>query len=287
MIKKKIKQIIDVLVCCIKLRMVLCFFLSYTFLYSHAQSPTDLQQVKDKIVKSINEKPLTADELSVIPGLIKDMDAEGKWSDINYKDGTASLWQPANHWRRLLLLAKACTQGNTKYKGDSFFHDKIMSGINWWLQNTPHASNYWWNAIGIPGIMGEVCLLMEKDLNPEMLTGLVNLLTVGVKPGYYDYFGKAIGQNLLWLATAHLYAGCLTNDVQVLKRVFAAAANEITITKGEGIQADYSFHQHGPQNYAYGYGKGFVQLPQNFCTWLIIPPLLSPKKKSISFLIIY
>jgi chondroitin AC lyase len=59
------------------------------------------------------------------------------------------------------------------------------------------------------------------------------------------------------MAFNHVYASALSGDEDGLARAFTDAANEFVITTAEGIQPDYSFHQHGPLSYAFGYGKDF------------------------------
>ncbi len=55
--------------------------------------------------------------------------------------------------------------------------------------------------------------------------------------------------------------GLLTDDEALVAEVRDQIAEEIVVTDGEGIQDDWSFHQHGPQiqfgNYGLAYAEAF------------------------------
>jgi len=232
----------------------------------HAQVLDDIRIIKEKLYQ-INLEQQFKEEYATsqsVDTLIKNITPAGNWPDINYHDKTDSKWQPAEHWFRLVKLSVFYKNEQSGYYKNQQLHDAIFSGLRYWIKEKPKANNYWWNAIGIPGYLGSVLILMEDEIDEAIREEGVKLLMLGVKPDYYDYYGKATGQNLLWIATAHLYAACLTNDLKGLDRVFKAVADEIIVTEKEGIQPDYSFYQHGQQNYALGYGKGFSNTAVRF-----------------------
>lgn len=72
-------------------------------------------------------------------------------------------------------------------------------------------------------------------------------------------FGRT-GQNKVWLAGNNLMRGLLTDDEALVAEARDQIAEEIVVTDGEGIQDDWSFHQHGPQiqfgNYGLAYAEG-------------------------------
>ena len=242
----------------------LFIFLLHSFSFS--QSNDDIVKIKAKLYNiSVNAKyPEEYYTDKSIDELTKNMSTAGNWPDINYLDKTDSKWAPAEHWVRLLKLALLYKNEKSIYHGNKELRTAILNAIAWWLKERPQANNYWWNAIGIPGYMGEVYILMEKELDDSLKIKGVELMKVGVKPTYYDYHGVATGQNLFWIANAHLYACCISNDIEGCKRAFKSVSDEIVITEKEGIQPDYSFYQHGQQNYTFGYGKGFSTMGVRF-----------------------
>jgi len=54
------------------------------------------------------------------------------------------------------------------------------------------------------------------------------------------------GQNKVWLAGNVLIRGLLLNDAELIKEARENICSEIVLGQKEGIQPDWSFHQHGP-----------------------------------------
>jgi chondroitin AC lyase len=228
---------------------------------SRSQSLSDVDKIKSKLYQISLDRALPVDMTLNIEAdeMLKTFDGSGSWPDINYQDKSASAWLPAQHLKRLFELSVQYRDKNSSLFGKPEVRDIILKGLQFWTNEPPHAANNWWNTIGVENFLVGIYVLMENELDNDLKAKGLKLMTLGVKPEYYDYYGKATGQNALWLASAHMYACCLTNDMEGLKRVFSTVAEEIVIADGEGIQTDYSFYQHGRQNYAFGYGKGFSE----------------------------
>lgn len=182
---------------------------------------------------------------------------DGKFSDLDYTDNSAARWKWGVHWQRLTTLAVAYADSTSNYYHSKEIKNYVIAGVDNWLLNGTKPKNAWWELIGVPYEMGKVFILMQDELGPERLQKILPQLNFAVRPDMYYYWGKATGQNLLWEAFNHVYASALVGDDAGLKRAFAAAADEIIITRAEGIQPDFSFYQHGAQSYAFGYGKAF------------------------------
>jgi chondroitin AC lyase len=183
--------------------------------------------------------------------------ADGKFSDLNYADNSAAKWQWGVHWQRLTTLAKAFKLPESTLYLSETLKFELIAGVDYWLANHTKPKNAWWELIGVPFEMGKVFILMQDEMGTERLQKILPQMNLAVRPDMYYYWGPATGQNLLWEAFNHVYASALVGDDAGLKRAFAAASNEIIITKSEGIQPDFSFYQHGAQSYAFGYGKAF------------------------------
>lgn len=242
------------------MKKLIVIVLSIVSIISLQAQNDDFEVVKKRLQLLVAEQKYKDEGIRTenIDKILSEYNIEGKWNDIDYHDPTASRWSPSNHWYHLLDMAYLYKSKNSKYFQDKELLDKIISGIRFWLKTKPVCENYWWNAIGVPLTIGEVLILLETELEKADVLELVKLMRYGIKPEFYDYHGKATGQNLLWLATVHIYSCCIDNDREGMKRGFAAAAEEIMISEKEGIQPDFSFHQHGPQLYSFGYGRGFT-----------------------------
>jgi len=227
----------------------------------------DVQILKNKLVQFILPKGIRTEDKSKQNAVVEMMNScqlDGSWKEIDYKNNSRAEWQPGDHWKKILKMAIAYKDKSSSLYNDSSLCKVILCAMEFWTREKPESDNYWWNAIGVQNELGPAALLMEEIIPLALKNEIIDLLNYAVKPTFYYYHGVATGQNLLWIANAHIYSSVLANDTEGLKRVFSEVAKEIKITTDEGIQADYSFHQHGPQLYSFGYGKAFVQTATNF-----------------------
>ena len=67
------------------------------------------------------------------------------------------------------------------------------------------------------------------------------------------------GANLVWLARCTIWRGLLVGNATLVATAFSAIWGEVRVEHqpGDNIQADSSFHQHGPQLLAGSYGSSF------------------------------
>jgi len=177
----------------------------------------------------------------------------GRWKDVEYRDKTPSSWKAVHHLYRLRDMAISCRLPGH----DPNLEDNVLKALDHWLVKDYRNPNWWWNCIGVPRQLGDVLILMEKKLSPEQLKKGIEILRKGYRDGKWDYHGDATGQNLVWLCSIHVVRGCLENDPDEVARPMTRIAQEIRVTSAEGVQADMSFHQHGPCLYSGGYGLGF------------------------------
>src|SRR5439155_19057204 len=70
---------------------------------------------------------------------------------------------------------------------------------------------------------------------------------------------KWTGQNLVWGVNNQILRGLIENDADTVAAAYTRLYEEVRISTDEGIQPDFSFHQHGAQLYNGGYGLGFAQ----------------------------
>ncbi len=236
------------------LKFIFFVLLSHVFVFVHGQG-TDNESVKIKLRevtlfysdRNINNSGSSFFEKS----------ENGKFTDLNYSDDSAARWHWGIHWQRLTTMSIAYADTASVFYHSDLLRQKIEAGVDYWLANKTKPKNAWWELIGVPYEMGKVFILMQDELGAERLQQILPQMNLAVRPDMYYYWGKATGQNLLWEAFNHVYASALEGDDAGLKRAFAAAADEIIITRAEGIQPDFSFFQHGAQSYAFGYGKAF------------------------------
>ncbi len=183
---------------------------------------------------------------------MKSQKDDGSWADVNYADRHAA-WSPAKHIDRVKQMAAAYAK-----KGNPFYHSPKMlagveRGLKFWYDTKPKCDNWWSNDIGQQLQLERILVLLEHDLPPDQLqTGLTYFKDLS-KPS------TATGENLVWFAGEYLTHGLLAKNEAEIQGAVKVIEVTIVITYKEGIQVDYSFHQHGSQLYNGGYGYGLLE----------------------------
>jgi len=116
-----------------------------------------------------------------------------------------------------------------------------------WVERDPQSDNWWYNSIGTPHEVGTVLLLMCDAFLPEEVPGSLEIVRRGrARPGPDRTHQVRIG----------LIASVLAEDEAGAEDALSALWPIVRVGGGEGIQADASYHFHGPQLYSGGYGRG-------------------------------
>jgi chondroitin AC lyase len=130
---------------------------------------------------------------------------------------------------------------------------RINGALDHWLAKRYWSSNWWSNEIGVPRIMRDILVLVHDSLSPSRLAGALQIMR------QLRVQNTGQGANLIWSADLGLHYGALTGNDTLARRCAKLIADEIRITTGDGIQPDYSFHQHEARLQMYQYGAAFVQ----------------------------
>ena len=190
--------------------------------------------------------------------------ADGSWADVDYADRGMGDWRPMAHLVRLRRIARALVEPGQALYGSQAGRDALNLGLRAWLQRKPISDNWWHNTIGQQRELARVLVLSRPLLDSSAAAQAIDLLQ---DPGMVPA-AQATGQNLTWYATQQLLRGAWREDAGDLARGSAALASTLRITLDEGIQPDFSFHQHGAQLYTGGYGLGFLQDNVQIGAWL-------------------
>jgi hypothetical protein len=192
---------------------------------------------------------------------------DGSWSDIDYKDVPAGDWSPWDHTRRLIMMAKAYRTPGTAVYNDPSMRTAIESALRYvpsYYGTTTYPAGNWWHwTIGVPLDLGPTLVLMRGSIDAKVYDDCVKTLAlhIGNNPSAKGLVGPTpTGENLTWSAFTHLCLGLARDDAAMLGLVRDAMATVCTVVPQgfDGIQADASFHQHGPQLYTGGYGGSFA-----------------------------
>ena len=181
---------------------------------------------------------------------INSINKDGSWPDINYKDTKRSSWEPAKHAQRIFFLTKVYMDPGSKFYKDKKLSAILHEAIQFWFQAKLVCPNWWYNEIGIPKTLGPAFIMLNDELSETEMKEAVNVMN--------NSRFRMTGQNKVWLAGNIFFKAILTEDKKLAERARDTIASEIKITTEEGIQPDFSFHQHGPQQQFGNYGLAFI-----------------------------
>jgi chondroitin AC lyase len=185
--------------------------------------------------------------------LVSGYDSVRQWSDINYNDTARGFWSPLAHLDRIRTLALEWSDQRSGH-----FHDKdiwrvINGALDNWLEKRYHNSNWWHNEIGVPQLMRDILVVLHDTLSAARLSGALQVL------GQYRLQPPGNGANLVWSADLGLHYGALTGDDSLIRLCADRLIGEVHTTTGDGIQSDYSYHQHLARLQMYQYGAAYLE----------------------------
>ena len=179
------------------------------------------------------------------------LEKDGRWPDIDYADRTPSTWRPRQHLERTRRLALAVTHPQSVVRNDPAIRAALWRALDHWQEKQYKNPNWWHNRIGTPMVMRDILVLLESELSPERRK--TGWQVVAQSGGV-----NMTGANLIWLADLAIARAAATGNEKMLAHATARAAAEIKITTHEGIQPDFSFHQHGARLQAFHYGGSYA-----------------------------
>jgi chondroitin AC lyase len=180
------------------------------------------------------------------------LNQNGQWPDVNYADKELAGWKISLHLVRLRDMALIWANPKSTNYHDQLIWKKINLALDHWSAKRYQSTNWWHNEIGVPRLMRDIIILLRPDLSQDRLKKALAVMSqLRVRDDY-------LGGNLIWCADLGLHYGALTGDEKLMERCRQLIVKEIKVGTGEGIQPDYSFHQHGKRLQQYQYGKAFV-----------------------------
>lgn len=187
------------------------------------------------------------------------LEADGHWSDLNYASQARSGWAPERHCSRMVAMTVSAEIPTASPEDRAALLDAIHRAFAYWISHDFQCPNWWYNEIGIPKWIGTIALLLGDDLTPDELR-----YAAGISLARFPI--ARTGQNKVWLAGNALMRGLLSGDEATLRTATDAIWSEVNVSSGsEGIQADFSFHQHGAQLQFGNYGMAFAVETARWC----------------------
>lgn len=241
-------------------------------------SQSDVDIVRTRFVASV--LPSDADGTAEIHALGAKYAAtlrdDGTWPDVNYADQSRAAWKAAAHLDRTLLMAKSARLFRNAGKTNTQLESQTLRATSAWTTHDYKNPNWWWNQIGAPQLLGEIACLIDPILPPDQREKIAHIIQRG------DWRqGRWTGGNLTWVVTNQIVQGCIQHDPQNIAQSYQRMYEEIKIVSPheEGIQADFSFHQHGDQLYNGAYGLMYGNDVGRFISYAWGTPCQAPPDK--------
>lgn len=212
------------------------------------------KEMSDQMVVELHQR--YTPEKKRIELLLSSIQQDGSWKDIDYADKKRSGWLPKNHADRILELAKVYATPPSEFYHSKEVAQVLHKAMKYWFDKKLVCPNWWYNQIGIPKTLGPAFILFEDQLSDNEKQEAIRVMK-------QSKFGMT-GQNKVWLAGNVFIRALLQKDMNLLKASRDTIASEITTGQTEGIQDDWSFHQHGPQQQFGNYGAAFIS---GMATW--------------------
>lgn len=214
-----------------------------------AASAGNVTDVLGRMKTDLLAKPLPPEQ--TMRQYITSIRGDGSWPDIDYEGQNHSNWEAAPHIIRMRLLAFAWA-GPGSLHHDGAAGRAVRLAAEYWCRNRFRSANWWWNEIMVPENMADA-MIAAPELFRAPETRKTALAVVR-----QAQFGRT-GQNRVWQAGIVLKRALLENDAPTARKTVDEITSELKLSDEEGIRADGSFHQHGPQLQFGNYGLGFLE----------------------------
>lgn len=241
---------------CYSKNFILILFLFYKLIlnsYAQASPPKEINLIIDRLKHDI----LTDSSFlkSMNSSFRSDLLDNGSWSDIDYKDKSGN-WKPYVHLKRLLFICIMIEGRNQSYvTSNQLNYEVINKCLDYWRIQKPHANDWWANQIGVQQYLEKIIILSNKnltDINRDFILSTLSDINNTSK-----VFLE--GQNGVWFAYQQFIKALIQNSPNKLYNAVQFISDKLLFTNNEGLQFDYSFHQHGNQIYNGAYGVSFLK----------------------------
>jgi chondroitin AC lyase len=175
---------------------------------------------------------------------------DGSWPDVDYVSKERGGWPTYRHLTRTLDMAQAYKKSGHALAGDRALKSAIVKSLGHWTEKDYVNPNWWYPRIGVPMTVAPILVLMGDDIPTNLKQRTIQRVLIRSKTGM-------TGQNKVWLAGIAFMKGLLNDDQDLMKQMRDQIFSELRVTTAEGVQPDYSFHQHGPQQQWGNYGAAF------------------------------
>jgi len=206
----------------------------------YTDTSADFALIRQRLSDWLSQSPINTSKTLAAAHTLR---PDGTWPDIDYANRDGGSWEPFEHLDRMRDLAILFRSGSSPAELSATVRQALIA----WVERDPQSDNWWYNSIGTPHEVGTVLLLMRDAFLPEEMPGSLEIVQrARTRPGPDNTHTVRIG----------LIAAVLAENEAGAEAVLSVLWPIVRVGSGEGIQADASYHFHGPQLYSGGYGRG-------------------------------
>ncbi len=191
-------------------------------------------------------------DMASIKGWMGTLDAQGQWPDIDYANQDPSSWKPMEHMKRLAAMSRALADTTSPLHDDTALQSATLRALDLWTAKRPQARNWFFNQVAVPMLMRDTTILLDTRLTGDRRMGALAVWH------QYGHLSPGGGANTIWTAELGLEYGAFVGDSAIIAPEARIISGEIKVTKGEGIQSNSSFHEHGARLQQFHYGGAFI-----------------------------
>ncbi len=232
-----------------------------------AAAADDFTLLRDQWLKL--EYPKVTVNAAAVNKLLSEQRPDGTFPHVNYEDTHGGVWNLMHHWGALERLALGYRFGSQSPK----LREAVIRGIDNWSEKGYTNWNWWYQSIGIPLASTRVILIMGDALPQETLQKFRPILDRS-KMGM-------TANNRLHLASIHFLKGVIYRDAAMVEAGREVLLSEIAIAKPgkEGLQPDFSYHQHNAQLQFGNYGLEYFEAGTRWCGVMRGTRFAAPEEK--------
>ncbi|MCD4670749.1 MAG: hypothetical protein K8S14_09925, partial [Actinomycetia bacterium] len=216
----------------------------------------NVEKLRGTSIKAFDERIAKLMKTHIMDPAAKGYGSWGKVKDVHHHQ----ISYGGGFFGKPLMLAEAYTTSLSRFYKDAKVLKHIEAALNFGKQfirvGGKRPGNWWAWDVGIPKSLSVTLLLVGDKIDGKLYKELVrDLYDLGYnyRLSGFQLSRAGSGVNALWIARNAFNLGVLKKDQALLAFARDIFNRSNTITTGEGIQPDGSYHFHGPAvNMSYG-----------------------------------
>lgn len=173
----------------------------------------------------------------------------GSWESVDYLD-TDNDWAPLQALDKILILTYVYSHPDNHLYRNKKLLAGITRALDYWYQVSPRCVNWYKNEIAKQMYLGVIAILLQDHIENNLLQKMIEDQTKAP---------RMTGSNRTLLSISVFYRGLLEKSAERIAAGVEGVMAQVEVSEKEGVQIDYSFHQHGAYLYNGSYGSNFLR----------------------------